>query len=427
MFHDTRTVRAMFLLLVLWAPALPGEPLKSTRPEEAGLSADRLHRLDTILQGHIDRGELAGAVALVSRRGKIAHFEAMGRMAGEVDDATPMRRDTLFGIASMTKPITSTAVMMLFEEDRLSLGDPISKYYPALKDLEVAVIEEGQQGPDAAYSRVPAAREITVLDLLRHTSGFTYDFMDPGPVGRLYREELAPDALATLSAFIETLGQLPLTGHPGTAFSYGVSTDVLGGLVEVVSGMPLDRFLDERIFRPLGMVDTAFYVSPDKAERLSTLYVVGEDGMVRPGVRPYFRGYSEPPRAPSGGGGLVSTASDYARFLQMFLNGGQLDGVRILSRKTVELMTADHLAGTATPRVAPGYGFGLGFAVRVGLGEAMKPGSVGEYAWAGIFNTVFFVDPTEDLFAILLTQTSPYGHLSWAERFKALVYQAIDD
>jgi len=365
MFHHTR-MRALVLLMAFWAPALLGESAEATRSDEAGLSADRLHRLDAILQGHIDRGELAGAVALVSRRGKIAHFEAMGRMAGDADDATPMRRDTLFGIASMTKPVTSTAVMMLFEEDRLRLDDPISKYFPMLGNLEVAVIEEGQEGPEAAYSRVPAARQITVLDLLRHTSGFTYDFMDPGPVGRLYREELVPDDRDTLSDFVEKLGTLPLTGHPGSAFSYGVSTDVLGALVEVVSGMRLGRFLDERIFRPLRMGDTAFYVSSDKAERLSTLYVVGEDGKVRPGVRPYFRGYAEPPKAPSGGGGLVSTASDYARFLQMFLNGGQLDGVRLLSRKSIELMTADHLAGTTTPRVAPGYGFGLGRGVCLG-------------------------------------------------------------
>lgn len=414
-------------LAALPASPLAARDLPTAEPGEVGLSAERLERIDAVLRDHVDRGELAGAVALVARRGRVAHFEALGRMGGGADDPTPMGRDTLFGIASMTKPITSTAVMLLYEEDRLDLLDPVSRHIPQLQDLRVAVVEEGEEGPEATYSTVPAERQITVLDLLRHTSGFTYDFMDPGPVGKLYREALAPDTLANLADFVAKLAELPLTAQPGTAFSYGVSTDVLGYLVEVVAKQPFDRFLAERIFQPLAMKDTAFYVPEDKDSRLATLYTVREDGKVEPGVRPYFRRYNRLPALPSGGGGLVSTAADYARFLQMLLNGGQLDGVRLLSRKTVELMTTDHLAGLAQPRVAPGYGFGLGFAVRVDLAEAAKPGSVGEYAWAGIFNTVFFVDPSEELFAILMTQTSPYGYLGWAERFKKLVYHSIDD
>ncbi|MEM7350310.1 MAG: serine hydrolase domain-containing protein [Acidobacteriota bacterium] len=413
--------------LVFAGSPLASQSLPTAAPGEVGLSAERLERIDAILQGHVEREELAGAVALIARRGRVAHFTTHGRMAGGADNGTPMRRDALFGIASMTKPVTSTAVMMLYEEDRLALTDPVAKYIPELAGLQVAVVEAGQQGPDAAFTEVPAAREVTILDLLRHTSGFTYDFLDPGPVGKLYREALQPDALATLQDFVGKLAELPLTAQPGTAFHYGVSTDVLGYIVEVISEQTLDQFFAERIFRPLGMHDTAFYVPKDKADRLVTLYAVGEDGRVAPGVRPFFRRYDALPALLSGGGGLVSTVADYARFLQMLLGGGKLDGVRLLSRKTVELMTTDHLAGTTQPRVAPGYGFGLGFAVRVDLAEAAKPGSVGEYAWSGIFNTVFFVDPQEELFAILMTQTIPFGHLNWSERFKALVYHSIDD
>lgn len=379
-----------------------------------------------MLRSHIEAGELGGAVALVARRGRVAHFEALGRQSGEGDDAVPMRPDTLFGIASMTKPITSAAIMMLYEEDKLQLDDPVSRFIPAMKDLEVAVVEDGHSGPNAPYTTVPAARQVTVRDLLRHTAGLTYGFMDPGPVGKLYREALQPGD-GDLGAMMNQLAELPLARQPGSAFVYGHSTDVLGYLVEVVSGQPFADFLEQRIFRPLGMVDTAFYVPQEKADRLSALFVLGEDGKVRPGVRPYFRGYSEMPAAPSGGGGLVSTAADYARLLQMFLNGGRLGDVRILSRKSVELMTADTLRDLARPFVAPGYGFGLGFAVRVDLGASSQLGSVGEYAWSGIYNTFFFVDPQEELFAILLTQTAPFRHLDLGSRLRTLVMQAIDD
>lgn len=422
----SRSPRILYLCLLFLGAALPltGEVLPSTDPDEVGLSAERLARLDGALRKHIDQGELAGAVALIARRGKVAYFEALGRMSGDGDEAVPMRADALFGIASMTKPITSTAVMMLYEEDRFRLEDPISRFIPELKELSVAVVAEGHSGPDAPFTKVPAEREITIRDLLRHTSGFTYDFMDPGPVGKLYREEMQPQEGATLGDFLAKLGELPLVAHPGDRFVYGVSTDVLGHLVELISGKPLGRFFEERIFRPLGMNDTAFYLPEEKAGRMTTLYIAGEDGKVKPGVRPYFRGYREPPTAASGGGGLVSTAADYSRFLQMFLSGGKLDGVRLLSRKAVELMTTSHLDGRP---FQAGYEFGLGFAVRVGLGSAAKLGSVGEYAWSGLFSTYFFVDPREEMFAILMTQTSPYDYLGFGERFKTLVYQAIDD
>ncbi len=401
--------------------------LPAAEPGEVGLSAERLARIRAALKGHVDAGELGGAVALVARRGKVAHFEALGRMSGEAEGGMPMRTDALFGLASMTKPITSVAVMMLYEEDRLQLDDPLSRYIPAFAEMTVAVVEEGQEGPDAPYAEVPAEDEITIRDLLRHTSGLTYDFMDKGPVGRLYREELEPDETATLGDFAAKLAELPLVRQPGTGYVYGFSTDVLGYLVEVVSEQPFDRFVEQRILRPLGMKDTAFYVPAEKAERLTTLYAVGEDGKVRPGVRPFFRGYSEPPAIPSGGGGLVSTAADYARFLQMLLNGGRLDSVRLLSRKSVELMTVGHLGEMREVGFYPGFDFGLGFAIRVDLGESGSLGSVGEYAWSGIFNTYFFVDPREEMFAILMTQTSPFGHLDLGSRFKKLVYQSIDD
>jgi CubicO group peptidase (beta-lactamase class C family) len=349
-------------------------------------------------------------------------------MDGEADAAVPMRADALFGIASMTKPITSTAVMMLYEEDRFQLEDPVSRYIPSFAEMTVAVVEEGQEGPDAAYTEVPAEREITIRDLLRHTSGLTYDFMDPGPVGRILREELEIDSDAsTLADFVAKLGELPLTMQPGSAFRYGMSTDVLGYLVQVVSGQPFEQFLEQRIFKPLGMVDTAFWVPPEKLERMTTLYAAGDDGKVHPAVRPYFRGYREPPSLPAGGAGLVSTAADYARFLRMLQNGGRLGDVRLLSRKSVELMTTGHLGELRHTGFFPGYDFGLGFAVRVDLGEAGSLGSVGEYAWSGLFSTYFFVDPHEEMFAILLTQTSPFNYLDLGERFKKLVYQAIDD
>ncbi len=434
-FGAGRKALAVCFLLALCLPlplagqgfAAAAGGLPAAEPIEVGLSAQRLARIGQMVQGHVDAGELAGAVALVARRGRVAHFEALGRMDGEASGGVPMRMDALFGIASMTKPITSVAVMMLYEEDRLELDDPVSRFIPAFAEMTVAVVEAGQEGPDAPFTRVPAEREITIRDLLRHTSGLTYDFMDGGPVGRLYREELVPDELATLGDFAARLGELPLARQPGTAYLYGMSTDVLGYLVEVVAEQPFDRFVEQRILRPLGMHDTAFWVSPEKTERLTTLYAVDEDGKVHPGVRPYFRGYREPPAAPSGGAGLVSTAADYARFLQMLLNGGRACGVRLLSRKSVELMTTSHLGDLEESEIAAGYGFGLGFAVRVDLGRAAKLGTVGEYAWSGIFNTFFFVDPAEEMFAILMTQTSPYRHLDLGGRFQKLVYQSIDD
>ncbi len=427
MSRSARVLLIRSVLITLWTlPLSAAAELPTANPADVGLSASRLERLNESLQQHIDRGELAGAVALIARRGKIAHFEALGHMTGEGDDAVRMRRDTLFGIASMTKPITSAAVMMLHEEGHFQLDDPVSRYIPAMKDLRVAVVEEGHSGPDAPYTTVPATREITIRDLLRHTTGLTYGFMDRGPVGKLYREAMQP-GMGDLGAVVKKLGELPLARQPGSSFVYGHSTDVLGYLVEVVSGQSLPDFLDERILRPLGMTDTGFYVPSEKAERLSALYTLGEDGLVHPGVRPFFRGYSKMPDAPSGGGGLVSTASDYARLLQMFLNGGKLGEARLLSRKSVELMTANSLGDLPIPRVAPGFGFGLGFAVRVDLGASSLLGSVGEYAWSGIFNTFFFVDPHEELFAILMTQTAPFGHLNLGDRLRVLVNQAIDD
>ncbi len=418
------------LTLCLQLP-LAGQPLPTAAPAGVGLSAERLARLDAVIERHVEAGELAGAVTLVARRGKVAHFEAIGRMDGEGEGAVPMRKDALFGIASMTKPITSTAVMMLYEEDRFQLDDPVSRYIPAFAEMTVAVVEEGHEGPDAPYTEVPAEREITIRDLLRHTSGLTYDFIDPGPVGKILRQELAPEigeGAGTLADFVAKLGGLPLAAQPGSAFVYGMSTDVLGYLVQVVSEQPFEQFMEERIFEPLGMVDTAFWVPPEKLERLTTLYAAGEDGKVQPAVRPYFRGYREPPSLPAGGAGLVSTADDYARFLRMLANGGKAGGVRLLSRKSVELMTASHLGEEIRGEdFFPGYDFGLGFAVRVDLGESGSLGSVGEYAWSGLFSTFFFVDPKEELFAILLTQTSPFNYLDVGGRFKKLVYQAIDD
>ncbi len=428
-----RVLLLVALILLLFCPSSPvlgqgaaDAGLSAAAPGDVGLSGARLARIDRMLQGHVEAGELAGAVVLVARRGKVAHFEALGRMAGEAGDGVPMRRDSLFGIASMTKPITSTAVMMLYEEDRIQLQDPISRYIPAFAEMKVLVVDEGQSGPDATYTLVPAARQITIHDLLRHTSGLTYDFMNPGPVGRIYREELEPDPEATLADLVNKLAELPLAAQPGSSFVYGLSTDVLGYLVEVVSEQPFEEFLEQRIFKPLAMSDTAFWASPEKIDRLVTLYAAGEDGKVKPAVHPYFRGYREPPAAPLGGAGLVSTAADYGRFLQMLLDGGRANDVRLLSRKSVELMTTGNL-GELRRGFFTGYDFGLGFAIRADLGQSGSLGSVGEYAWSGVFNTSFFVDPHEEMFAVLMTQVSPLDHLDLGSRFKKLVYQAIDD
>lgn len=413
--------RYLFLLLLSLVPTL-ALGAERVRPEEVGLSSERLSRIGEFALAEMEKGRIAGAVSLVARRGHIVYFESAGK--ADIEEGRAMREDSIFRIASMTKPIVSLAVMMLHEEGRFLLDDPISRFIPELGKLRVAVVPEGEAVSPEALETVPAAREITIHDLLTHRSGFTYGFINQGPVGELYRRTRLLES-STNEELVRKLAELPLVHQPGTTFEYSHSTDVLGRLLEVVSGQRLDRFLEERILLPLGMKDTKFYLSADEAKRLVTLYQRGES----PSLKPLDGGRESrlvvgPKTWFSGGGGLVSTAADYYRFLQMLLNGGELDGTRLVSRKTVELMTTDHL-GKEIP-IYPGYGFGLGFAVLQELGKGHSLGSEGDYTWGGIFNTVFWVDPKEELVLIFLTNFSPFDRdQRWY--VKTLVYQAIDN
>jgi CubicO group peptidase (beta-lactamase class C family) len=385
-------------------------------PEEVGLSSQRLARLGDVLRGEIDSGRVPGTVALVARRGKVAHFEALG--ARDSVSGAGMHKDSLFRIYSMTKPIVSVAAMMLWEEGRFLLGDPLAKYLPDFAHPTVAV-ERGDR-----VELVPAERDITLQDLLRHTSGLTYEFRGTAPVQKMYMEAKVFRRNQTNAEQAATLASLPLMHQPATRWEYSRSTDVLGRVIEVLTGESLGTVLAERILKPLGMADTDFFVPPVKHQRLAEAFPRDPDT----GADVQLLEVRQRPSFESGGGGLVSTAMDYARFLQMLLAGGTLDGVRLLSRKTVEYMTADHLGGMpgAPDLLIPGYGFGLGFAVRLQPGIAQVPGSTGQYYWGGLAGTTFWVDPAEQLFAMLLIQ-GPGQREYFRVLFRDLVYAAFAD
>lgn len=395
----------------------PGLPLPAAAPAKIGLSAHGLARLGSALQSEVLRGRLPGAVALIARRGRVGYFESFG--VRNPADGAPMSNDSLFRMYSMTKPITSVAAMMLCEEGKFLLDDPVARYLPELADLKVAELSSEEE-----IELVPAERAITILDLLRHTAGITYEFRGRGPVHKMYTSARIQSRSQTNAAQVASLGKLPLLHQPGIRWEYGRSTDVIGRLIEVLSGETLGAFFQRRILGPLGMVDTAFHVQPRDHPRLAEAFAKDPDT----GDAVLLQKVRDPPMLESGGGGLVSTAGDYARFLQMLLNGGTLEGVRLLGRKTVEFMTADHLGSmTGAPDLLlPGYGFGLGFAVRVSAGIARTPGSVGEYFWGGLAGTTFWVDPGEQLFAILLIQ-APGQRAYYAALFRDLVYAAIAD
>jgi len=385
-------------------------------PEEVGFSAVRLGRLTDVLRAEIERGRVPGAVALVARRGRIAYFESLG--VRDPSSGAPVHKDTIFRIYSMTKPIVSVAAMMLWEEGQFLLNDALAKYLPAFGRMKVAVPRDGN------IELVPAQRDITIQDLLRHTSGLTYEFRGNAPVQKMYMEAKVYRRNQTNADQAATLAQLPLMHQPGTRWEYSRSTDVLGRLVEVLSGMSLGEFLEERILKRLGMTDTAFFVPAEHHERLAEAFP--RDPETDTPVQ--LVEVKEKPRFESGGGGMVSTALDYARFLQMLLNGGRLDGARLLSRKTLEYMTADHLGPVtgAPDLLIPGYGFGLGFAVRLQAGIAQVPGSIGQYFWGGLAGTTFWVDPKEDFFALMLIQ-APGQREYYRVLFRDMVYAAFDD
>ena len=388
---------------------------RAASPEEVGLSSAQLARLAEVTRAHVQSGAVPGAVILIARRGKVAYFETFGSRDRATDAA--MRDDAIFRLYSMTKPIVSVALMMLVEEGRLQVSDPVSRYLPEIGRMKLGVERRDAAGV-VSLDTVEPPREMTVQDLLRHTSGLTYAGRATGPVADRIRAARIGERGETNREFVEKLAATPLLYAPGTRWEYGVSTDVVGRLVEVVSGQPLGEFLDQRILRPLGMVDTAFWVTPDKLARAAQPWQ-------RPGGPPMTPRFDVAvrPAFESGGGGLTGTAADYLRFATMLLNNGELDGQRILGRKTLEFMTADHVG--ALPGRPPGLGFGLGFEVRTSVGRAGIPGSNGEYGWAGNAGTLFWVDPAEQLIAIYLVQVNDGERIALRNQFRTMVQSAI--
>ena len=402
----------------------------SARPEVVGLSSTRLETIDTFVQRkYLDTGRMPGALTLVYRRGEVAHFSAIGM--ADVERKKPVKEDTIFRIYSMTKPVTSIAFMMMVEQGLVALDDPVHKYIPAWKDLGVFA-----GGFMQTFRTKRCERPMLIIDLLRHTSGLTYGFQESTNVDAAYRKLKIGEIekSGTLDSMVEQLAKLPLEFSPGTAWNYSVSTDILGYLVEKISGQKFEDYLRARIFKPLGMVDTDFHVHPGKEARLAACYVPAKGGMDLqddPAKSPYL----QPPGFVSGGGGLVSTASDYLKFCRMLINGGSLDGVQIVSPKTIELMTMNHLPdGKDLPALSRslfsevaynGVGFGLGFSVTMDPAKTLIPGSVGEYSWGGAASTSFWVDPKEDLITIFMTQLIPSSTYPIRRELRTLVYSAF--
>ena len=427
-----RAALAAAFVLLLVPQTLLAQGLVRVAPEEVGMSSERLDRLSLALESYVDEGRLAGAVTIVVRRGRIAYREGIGFR--DVEAQAPMPSDGIFRIASQTKALASVGVMLLQEEGKLLITDPIGKHLPAFAETTVA-----EPNDEGGYDVVPARRPITIRDLLTHTAGISYGmgllasrgaaadaWQEAGITGWYFadRDEPVGDTMARLAA-------LPMDAHPGERWVYGYNTDVLGAMIEKISGRTLGEFLKERLFDPLGMTDTHFFLPEDKVGRLATVYSSVGDGsrferapdpgrMVGQGH--YVNG---PRKAFSAGAGVLSTATDYATFLQMMLNGGEFDGVRILSRKTVESMTSDHLGDVP---FRDGQGFGLGFSITHDPAAASGlPGSVGEFAWAGAYHSVYWVDPREEMVVVYLTQIIPAVNLDDQRKVRSLVYQAIVD
>ena len=426
----TRRLLLLALSALLFAaPAISIEARSDVRAESVGLSSERLERLRTAMQGHVDEGRVAGLVTYVARSGRVAHLEAFGK--ADIEAGTPMKTDSIFRIASQTKALTSVAVMMLVEEGKIGLADPVSRFLPAFKKTTVAVAPPAGAVADTPVAAVVAKREITIRDLLTHTAGIGYGF---GPAAAQWKAAgiqhwYFADRTEPVAAVVERMAALPMDAQPGEKYVYGYNTDILGVVVEKVSGMTLADFFQKRITGPLGMVDTEFYLPPAQKARLTAVYAAKADGTIEraPDGMPGQGHYVEGPRlAYSGGAGLLSTARDYGRFLSMLLNGGEIDGVRLLSPKTVELMTVNHV-GTLFeewPNGA-GMGFGLGFDVVEDLGASGRFGSPGAFGWGGAYHTTYWVDPEEKLVALLMVQLLPAGDSDLQRKFRALVYQSI--
>ena len=418
-----RLAALLTALLLVLIPAV-ARALPTASPEEVGLSKERLGRIAPALSREIEAKSFPGAVAIVARRGKIAYFETVGQL--DPKTSAPMAKDAIFRLYSMTKPFTSVAAMMLVEEGRIRLTDPVGMYLPQLAKLDVVVQTTDASGK-TSFTTVPAQRPMQVYDLLRHTSGLVYGGFTPNTrIKELYANANVNWSGVTPQEQLESVGKVPLAHQPGSAWEYGMSTDIAGRVVEAVTGTSLGRFLDERVFKPLRMVDTTFHVPSQNVKRLAQPLATDK----ATGNPITLHDVTVAPKNDAGGAGAAGTALDYARFLQMLANGGQLDGQRLLARTTVRHMTSDHLGEIkpAIPLLAPGYGFGLGFAVRRADGLNGAPGSAGEFNWGGAGGTAFWVDPKEQLVAVLMTQAQPGPwQREFKELFRQLVYQAIVD
>ncbi|HKF02209.1 MAG TPA: serine hydrolase domain-containing protein [Candidatus Sulfotelmatobacter sp.] len=423
---NRRTAPVLLAFFVLNVFAFAQE-LPAAKPEAVGLSSERLERIATAIQRNIDNKRIAGAVTLVVRHGKVAWFKAQGMADREA--GKPMPPDEMFRICSMTKAITSVAAMMLYEEGKFLLDEPVSKYLPEFKDMKVLV----KPVKGEPYT-IPATKEITIRDLMRHTSGMTYNWNED--LGPLYEKAGVASGLlqynGTIGDSTRRIAALPLLFNPGEKWEYSLSIDVLGRLIEVVSGKPLDEFLSTRIFEPLGMKDTYFYPPDNKLDRLATAYTYyPESGLnrfpetpIREGSFVYSADY--PSRGPktlfSGGAGLVSTAMDYARFCQMMLDDGKFGNTRLVSRKSVELMTHDQLG-----KISADQAFGIGFGIEGVKAPLEELGTPGTYAWGGFFYTAFSIDPKEQMIVVFMAQLHPTGGLELDRQVHVLAYQAIND
>lgn len=405
---------------VLAAPA-DDRALPTARPESVGMDSERLARIAPAMQRYIDDGLVPGTVTAIMRKGKLVHFQALGAMDVAADK--PMQEDTLFRIASMTKPITSVALMMLWERGAFQLRDPVAKFLPEFADARVSTTGDasGETG-----DLVAVERPIQIRDMLTHTAGLANNYI--GNTG-FYQQTMTVRPEDDLDAYIKRLAALPLNYQPGSAWQYSAATDVVGRLVEVLSGMPLDRFLDRQIFQPLGMVDSHFFPDASRAPRLAAQYTPGEDRKITlddPGGVD-SRWVTGPKKLFRGAGGLISTTRDYLRFQQMMLNGGELAGVRLLAPATVSLMLENHTGDLPLWLPGPGMGFGLGYGVVTDRGAAATPLSEGAAYWGGAYCTLSWFDPDQQLVGVLMTQVRPYTHLNIRQDFQVLAYQAIVD
>ena len=399
-----------------------------TSPEQVGLSAARLARIEGWAQRQVDEGRLPGVITLVARRDRVAHLHVCGQ--ADIARGVKLSAETIFRIYSMTKPLTTMAAMMLYEEGRFQLDDPVARFLPCFADMRV--FTGGSRGK---FETVPAERDITFRDLMTHTSGLTYGFMEAHPVDAAYRANGIDfqTSEATLGEAVERLAGLPLIAQPGRAWNYSVATDVLGHLVAVMSGQSFDRFLQARVLDPLGMADTGFFVPEEKLPRFAANYARGADGALVVVDDPQTSIFRRQRLIASGGGGLCSTLADYLRFCRMMLNKGELEGTRLLGRKTVELMTSNHIGGDmadlGSPRFSEssyvGIGFGLGFSVMLDPAKAQILGTPGEYAWGGAASTAFWVDPAEQMIVIMLTQLMPSSTYPIRRELRVLSYAAV--